>query len=144
MTIFRQVFDTNLFGVIRVTQAFIDLLKASSQPRIVNVSSAMGSLTLHSDPSWQYYDYKFAAYLPSKTALNMYTVALAHELRETPFKVNMVDPGYIATDFNHHRGTGKVADAGERLVKYATIGEEGPTGRFISEENDPVAGEIPW
>lgn len=142
--VFRQVFDTNLFGVIRVTKAFIDLLQAAPQPRIVNVSSSMGSLTLHNNPLWPFYDYKFAAYLPSKTALNMYTVALAHELREMPFKVNMVDPGYIATDFNHHRGTGSVADAGKRLVKYATIGADGPTGRFISEENNPETGEIPW
>jgi NAD(P)-dependent dehydrogenase (short-subunit alcohol dehydrogenase family) len=144
IAVFEEVFNTNLFGVVRVTRAFIDLLRAATQPRIVNVSSSMASLTLNSDPAWQFYNHKGAVYLPSKTALNMYTVNLAYELRDTPFKVNAIDPGFIATDFNNHRGTGTVEEAGARLVKYATIGNEGPTGRFFSEENNPETGEIPW
>lgn len=144
IAVFKEVFETNLFGVVRVTSAFIDLLRASLQPRIVNVSSGMASLTLNSDPSWPFYHHKGAAYLPSKTALNMYTVNLAYELRDTPFKVNAVDPGFIATDFNNHRGTGSVEEAGARLVKYAVMGDDGPTGTFISEEHNPATGEIPW
>jgi NAD(P)-dependent dehydrogenase (short-subunit alcohol dehydrogenase family) len=142
--IFKKVFDTNLFGVVRVTQAFMDLLQKSPEPRIVNVSSSMASLTLNSDPNWQYYHHKGAVYLPSKTALNMYTLNLAYELRDTPFKVNMVDPGFIATDFNNHRGTGTVDEAGARIVKYVLIDADGPTGKYFSEEYNPETGEIPW
>ncbi|GAB3964464.1 SDR family NAD(P)-dependent oxidoreductase [Spirosoma terrae] len=141
---FKLVFETNLFGVVRVTQAFIDLLKNSTEPRIVNVSSSMASLTLNSDPTWPYYNHKGAVYLPSKTALNMYTLNLAYELRNTSFKVNAVDPGFIATDFNNHRGTGTVEEAGQRIVKYAVVGADGPTGRYFSEEYNPETGEIPW
>jgi NAD(P)-dependent dehydrogenase (short-subunit alcohol dehydrogenase family) len=144
IAVFKQVFDTNVFGVVRVTQVFIDLLQKSPQPRIVNVSSTMASLTLHSDPTWKFYDNKGAVYHPSKVALNMYTIVLAYELRDTPFKVNAVDPGFIATDFNQHRGTGTVEEAGKRLVKYAMIGADGPTGKFFSEDHNPETGEIPW
>src|SRR5690606_27092261 len=141
---FKTVFDTNLYGVVRVTQTFIDLLKKSSQPRIVNVSSSQGSLTLASDPTNMYYHHKGAVYQSSKSALNMYTIALAYELRDTLFKVNMVDPGFVATDFNNHRGFGTVEEAGTRIAKYALIGEDGPTGKYFSEEINPETGEIPW
>jgi NAD(P)-dependent dehydrogenase (short-subunit alcohol dehydrogenase family) len=141
---FRQVFDTNYFGVIMVTQAFIDLLQQAPQPRIVMVSSSQASLTLNNDPSYQYFSHKGAVYHPSKSALNMYTIDLAYELRDTPIKVNTVDPGFIATDFNGHRGTGTVQEAGARLVKYAVLGEDGPSGKFFSEEYNPETGEIPW
>ncbi len=141
---FKAAYDANVYGVVRVTQAFIDLLKKSSEPRIVNVSSSQGSITLHSDPSYKYYDYKGAVYLSSKAALNMYTVVLAYELKDTRFKVNAVCPGYTKTDFNGHRGTGTVEDAGKRIVKYALIDKDGPTGKFFSEENNPDTGEIPW
>jgi NAD(P)-dependent dehydrogenase (short-subunit alcohol dehydrogenase family) len=74
----------------------------------------------------------------------MYTIILAYELRETKAKVNAVDPGFTATDFNNHTGTGTVEAAAARLIKYALIGEEGPTGKFFSEEINPATGEIPW
>jgi len=141
---FKAAYDANVFGVVRITQAFIDLLKNSSAPRIVNVSSSQGSITLHSDPSYKYYDYKGVVYLTSKSALNMYTVVLAYELKDTNFKVNEVCPGYTKTDFNGHRGTGTLEDAGKRIVKYALIDKSGPTGKFFSEENNPETGEIPW
>lgn len=141
---FKAAYDANVFGVVRITQAFIDLLKNSSAPRIVNVSSSQGSITLHSDPSYKYYDYKGVVYLTSKSALNMYTVVLAYELKDTNFKVNAVCPGYTKTDFNGHRGTGTLEDAGKRIVKYALIDKSGPTGKFFSEENNPETGEIPW
>jgi len=141
---FKAAYDANVYGVVRVTQAFIDLLKKSSEPRIVNVSSSQGSITLHSDPTYKYYDYKGVVYLSSKSALNMYTVVLAYELKNTNFKINAVCPGYTKTDFNGHRGPGTVKDAGERIVKYALIDNDGPTGNFFSEENNPETGEIPW
>jgi NAD(P)-dependent dehydrogenase (short-subunit alcohol dehydrogenase family) len=144
LSAFQRVFEINYFGVIRVTQAFIDLLKQSPEPRIVNVSSSTGSLTLQSDPTWKYYVHKGAVYSPSKSALNMYTIAVAYELRDTPFKVNAVDPGFVATDFNNHRGTGTVEEAGARIAKYAMLDTDGPTGKFISEEFNPETGEIPW
>ncbi|MCC9139001.1 SDR family oxidoreductase [Pontibacter silvestris] len=141
---YQKVMDTNLYGVVRVTQAFIGLLRMSKQPRIVNVSSSGCSLTLHSDPSWKYYSHKAALYPASKAALNMYTINLAYELRDTPFKVNAVCPGFVATDFNGHRGTGTVQEGGMRITKYVMIGEDGPTGKFISEEYNPETGETPW
>ncbi|QRR00263.1 SDR family oxidoreductase [Dyadobacter sandarakinus] len=142
--VFRDVFETNFFGLIETTQAFMDLLHQSSEPRIVNVTSGLGSLTLHSDPSWKYYPVKPVAYASSKAALNGYTIMLAYELRDTNFKVNAVDPGYTATDFNHHSGPGTVPDAAARLVKAATLDENGPTGQFFSNDNAPETGISPW
>jgi NAD(P)-dependent dehydrogenase (short-subunit alcohol dehydrogenase family) len=144
LAVFKQVFDTNLFGVISVTQAFMDLLQKSAQPRIVNVTSGLASLTLHNDPTWKYYNVKAAIYNTSKAALNMYTITLAYELRDTAFKVNAVDPGFTATDFNQHSGPGTVEDAAARLVKYATIDADGPTGKFLSDDNSPATGESQW
>jgi len=144
ISVFKQVFETNFFGVIEVTQAFIDLLRQSPEPRIVNVTSGLGSLTLQNDPSWKYYNVKAACYVPSKAALNAYTIVLAHNLRDTSFKVNAVDPGYTATDFNHHTGPGTVPDAAARLVKAAMLGPDGPTGQFFSDDNVPETGISPW
>ena len=141
---FKATYEANVFGVVRVTQAFIDLLQESAEPRIVNISSSQGSVTLHSDPSYKYYDYKGVVYLSSKAALNMYTVVLTYELKDTNFKVNAICPGYTKTDFNGHRGTGALEDAGKRILKYALIDNDGPTGKFFSEENNPTTGEIPW
>ena len=144
INVVREVFDTNFFGVIQLTEAFIDLLRKSDEPRIVNVTSGLGSLTLHSDPTWKYYNVKGAAYGPSKTALNAYTVVLAHELKDTNFKVNAVDPGYTQTDFNHHSGPGTVEDAAAIIVKYATIGADGPTGKYFSNDIEDEGQESPW
>lgn len=142
--VFKEVYEINVYGVIRVTQAFLDLLKKSDEPRIVMVSSSQGSITLHSDPTYKYYNYKGAVYLSSKSALNMYTVNLAYEFRDTNFKINAVSPGFTKTDFNNNRGTGTVEDAGKRIVKYALIGNDGVTGKFFCEETNPETGEIPW
>lgn len=141
---FKQVFETNFFGVIEVTQAFIDLLKQSPEPRIVNVTSGLGSLTLHNDPNWIHYQVKPVSYVASKAALNAYTIVLAYNLKDTPFKVNAVDPGYTATDFNNHSGPGTVPDAAARVVKAAVLGQDGPTGQFFSDDNVPETGISPW
>jgi NAD(P)-dependent dehydrogenase (short-subunit alcohol dehydrogenase family) len=141
---FMAAFTTNVIGVASVTQAFIDLLRKSAQPRIVNVSSNVGSLSLQSDPDWPPYAYaKYAVYASSKAAMNMYTVQVAYELWDTAFKVNAVCPGYTRTDFTNQNG-GEVAEAGKRIIKYALIDQNGPTGKFFSEETNPETGEIPW
>ncbi|RYY95032.1 MAG: SDR family oxidoreductase [Chitinophagaceae bacterium] len=142
--VIREVYETNFFGVIEMTQAFIDLLRKAPEPRIVNVTSGLGSLTLHSDPSWKYYTVKPTAYWTSKAALNAYTITLAYELRDTPFKVSAVDPGYTATDFNNHSGPGSVQEAAARVVKAATLGADGPTGQFYSDDNISDTGISPW
>ncbi len=144
VAIFREVFDTNYFGVIEVTQAFIDLLKLSPEPRIVNVTSGLGSLASQNNPSWKHYHVKPAAYVASKAALNAYTIVLAYELRNTSFKINSVDPGYTATDFNNHSGPGTVPDAAARIAKAATFSAEDPTGSFFSDDNAPETGISPW
>ncbi|MBU2913837.1 SDR family NAD(P)-dependent oxidoreductase [Reichenbachiella agariperforans] len=141
---YRSAFDTNVIGTARVTNAFVDLLRKSDEPRIVNLSTSVGSLTLQSDPNWPAYDYaKYAVYAASKAALNMYTIHLAYELRDTNFKVNAVCPGLTATDFTFGNG-GDVETAAKRIVKYAIIGEDGPTGKFFSEETNPETGEVAW
>jgi len=141
---FFEAFDTNVFGVARVTQAFIDLLKKSAEPRIVNVSTSVGSLALQSDSNWLGFNFaKYAVYGSSKAALNMYTIHLAYELRETRFKVNAICPGYTKTDFTGYNG-GEVEVAAQRIVKYALLDKDGVTGKFISEETNPETGEIAW
>jgi NAD(P)-dependent dehydrogenase (short-subunit alcohol dehydrogenase family) len=135
----RNVFETNFFGVIQTTQAFLSLLRKSDAPRIVNVSSDLGSLGSHSDPGYEHYDTKLTAYCSSKTALNAYTVMLAYELRDTNFKVNSINPGYTKTDFNFHQGHKSIPEGAAPIVQYATIGSEGPTGSFLSDY-----GITPW
>ena len=141
---FKTVFDTNLYGVIRVTQAFIDLLKQSSAPRIVNVSTAMASLSQAADITNPHYPKRYVVYQSSKAALNMYTINLAYELQDTAFKVNAVCPGYTKTDFTNHQGTSTVEEAGQRIAKYALLDQDGPTGKFFSEEYFPAPATCPW
>jgi len=136
--VMRFVFEVNFFGVITTTQEFIELMKNAVQPRIINVTSELGSLTNHNDPNWKFYTFKHAAYGPSKTALNAYTVALAYELRNTNFTVNCVSPGYTATDFNNYRGEQPVEEGAAIIVKYTTL-EQNVTGKFFGAE-----GEVEW
>jgi NAD(P)-dependent dehydrogenase (short-subunit alcohol dehydrogenase family) len=141
---FKEVYETNVFGVVRVTQAFIDLLKLAPEPRIVNVTTAMASLTLAADTTGPTYHSKLAVYQSSKSALNMYTLNLAYDLRDTAFKVNMVCPGYTQTDFTGHQGTSTPEEAGQRIARYALIDTNGPTGKYISEEYFPEPASCPW
>lgn len=141
---FAAAFTTNVIGTANVTKVFIDLLKKSEAPRIVNLSTSVGSITLQNNPDWfAYENAKYAVYATSKAALNMYTVQLAYELRNSSFKVNAVCPGLTATDFTYGNG-GDVHTAAERVAKYAMLGEDGPTGQFFSEETNPETGVIPW
>lgn len=141
---YLDALKTNVIGVANVTQAFIDLLRNAPEPRIVNVSTSVGSLSLQSDPKWPAYNYaKYGVYAISKAALNMYTVQLAYELRNTNFKVNAVCPGLTKTDFTFFNG-GEVSIAANRIIKYALTDKNGPTGKFFSEETNPATGEITW
>lgn len=140
----QNVFDTNFFGVISVTQVFLELLKKSESPRISNITSGLGSLTLHSDPNWKYYNFKSASYGTSKAALNAYTIVLAYELKDLPFKVNVIDPGYTATDFNHHSGPGTIESAANFIIKHTLTDENGPTGQFFSNDIEDETGVSPW
>lgn len=140
----QEVFDTNFFGVISVTQAFLELLKKSESPRISNITSGLGSLTLHSDPNWKYYNIKSAGYGTSKSALNAYTIALAYDLRDLPFKVNAIDPGYTATDFNHHNGPGTIDSAVNFIISHTLTDDDAPTGQFFSNDIDDETGVSPW
>ena len=110
----------------------------------MNVSSSLGSLTLQTDPSWKYYGVMPASYVPSKAALNAYTLMLAYHLRDTPFKINAVDPGFPATDLNQHTGTETVSVAAARVVKAVLLGPDGPSGQFFSEDSGPETGVISW
>ncbi|TSD67388.1 SDR family oxidoreductase [Inquilinus sp. KBS0705] len=138
VSIFKDVFEVNLYGVVRTVHAFLPLLSKATNPRIVNVTSDLGSLTLHSDPAWRHYDVKTAAYGPSKSALNAYTIALAYELKGK-MKVNMVNPGYTATDFNNNMGYKTIEEGAAPIIENAMIGPDGPTGKYFSDY-----GETPW
>lgn len=141
---YLDAFKTNVIGAVNVTQAFMDLLRNAAAPRIVNVSTSVGSLSLQSDPGWPAYSYaKYGVYAVSKAALNMYTIQLAYELRDTNFKVNAVCPGLTKTDFTFFNG-GEVEVAANRILTYALIDKDGPTGGFFSEETNPATGVIPW
>ena len=135
----RQTFDTNFFGIIAVTQAFLPLLRKSEAGRIVNVSSGLGSLTQNSDPNWEFYQVKPLAYNSSKTALNAFTVILAHELKEANIKVNSADPGFTATDLNGNRGTKTVAEGASIITDLATLSDDGATGGYFDDH-----GKIDW
>lgn len=135
----RKTFDTNFFGVIAVTQAFLPLLRKSAAGRIVNVSSGLGSLTQHGDPSWEFYEVKPLAYNSSKTALNAFTVTLAHELKGTKIKVNSADPGFTATDLNGNSGYKTVEQGASVIIELATLPDDGATGGYFDDK-----GAVPW
>ncbi|MGO9960447.1 MAG: SDR family NAD(P)-dependent oxidoreductase [Solirubrobacteraceae bacterium] len=134
----RAIFDVNVFGVIAVTQAMLPLLRRATAPRIVNVASSGGSLTLNSDPGNPHRT-MFGSYSASKTALNALTVAFAADLEADGVKVNSACPGFTATDLNFFRGVRTVEQAAREPVRLALIGADGPTGTFSNDD-----GPIPW
>jgi NAD(P)-dependent dehydrogenase (short-subunit alcohol dehydrogenase family) len=135
----RAVFETNVFGVISVTQAMLPLLRESPAGRIVNVTSRIGSLTAITDPAFPLPGVGGVAYGPSKTALNAVTIAFAQELAGTRIKVNLACPGHTATDLNGQSGPRTTAQAAREPVRLALLGAEGPTGTFSND-----AGLLPW
>lgn len=132
----RYVFETNVFGVIAVTSAFLPLLRRSDSPRIVNVSSSAGSLAAISD--FGNTDPIALGYVPSKTALTSVTMMYARDLAAEHVLVNAVCPGFVATDLNGHRGLSTPAEGARSAVAMATIPADGPTGTF-TDVNGPVA-----
>jgi NAD(P)-dependent dehydrogenase (short-subunit alcohol dehydrogenase family) len=133
----RYVFETNVFGVISVTTAFLPLLRLSASPRIVNVSSSAGSLAAISD--FGNTDPIALGYVPSKTALTAVTMMYARDLASEHILVNAVCPGFVATDLNGHRGTLTPAEGARSAVTMATIPSDGPTGTFTD-----VDGPVAW
>jgi NAD(P)-dependent dehydrogenase (short-subunit alcohol dehydrogenase family) len=140
----RTVFETNLFGVIAVTEAMLPLLRRSGRARIVNISSGTGSLGLMSDPGHYFATRPGAAGYPvSKAALNMLTVQYANAFGRDPalsrIRINSATPGYVATDMTGHRGTRTVEEGARVIVHLATLPADGPTGGFFND-----MGAVPW
>ena len=135
----KTIYETNVFGVIRVTQAFLPLLKASASARIVMVSSGLGSIGRGLDPASELSARNLLGYSSSKTALNAVTVAFAKELAPLGIKVNAADPGYTATDLNGHMGHRTVEQAAGIAVRLAMLDDDGPTAGFFNDE-----GPQPW
>jgi NAD(P)-dependent dehydrogenase (short-subunit alcohol dehydrogenase family) len=135
----RKTFDTNVFGLIAVTNAFLPLLKKSQAGRIVNVSSLLGSNKLHQTPDSGIYDYKVPAYNISKSTVNAWTVHLAHELKDTAIKVNAIHPGHVQTDMGGANAPMAIADGAKTSVQYATLPADGPTGGYFHFDQ-----RLPW
>jgi NAD(P)-dependent dehydrogenase (short-subunit alcohol dehydrogenase family) len=134
---FLACFGVNLLGPVRVTRACLGLLGAAPVPRVVMVSSGMGSLTVTTDPDRLESTVNGLVYPSSKAALNMITTQYAKAL--PGWKINAVDPGYTATDLNAHHGTQTVTEGARAIVAMATVGPDGPTGGFFDR-----AGRVPW
>jgi len=137
--VLKETFQTNLFAVIALTQKLLPLLRKAPAGRIVNLSSILGSLTLHSMPNSPIDPAKGFAYNASKTALNAYTVHLAHELKDTPIKVNSAHPGWVKTELGGANAPMEVADSGKTSVRLATLDASGPSGGFFHESET-----LPW
>lgn len=138
-SVVQRVMETNFFGTLSVTQAMLPLLREAPAPRIVNVSSGLGSLTMNGDPTWSFAGAKYLGYNTSKAALNMLTIQLAYEFRDTPMKVNSANPGYTATDMNGNQGNQTLEEGAAEPVRLALLPSDGPTGGFFE-----TTGPHPW
>ena len=139
LEVWRKTFDTNVFGLIETTKAFLPLLRKSEAGRIVNLSSILGSITLHATPGSPIYDNKVAAYNVSKSAVNAFTVQLAYELQDTKIKVNAAHPGWVKTDMGGEGAQMEITDGARTSVELATVGADGPNGSY---EHD--GEKLPW
>ena len=135
----RAVWETNVFGVVAVTQAMLPLLRNAPAGRIVNVSSGAGSLTRNADPNAPFRAIFGPIYPASKTALNAITLATAIELEGTAIKVNAAAPGFTKTNLNNFAGTQSVEEGAREAVRLALLGPDGPTGTFSQAD-----GPLPW
>ncbi|WP_330460330.1 SDR family NAD(P)-dependent oxidoreductase [Streptomyces sp. NBC_00820] len=133
----RSVFETNVFGMVRVLHAFLPLLRRSANPVVVNVSSGLGHAPALADPAAPEHFYPGLAYPSSKAAVNMLTVQYAKAFGD--IRINAADPGFTATDLNHNQGTQTVEEGAEVIVRLARIDADGPTGTFQN-----AAGVLPW
>jgi NAD(P)-dependent dehydrogenase (short-subunit alcohol dehydrogenase family) len=136
----RAVWETNVFGVLAVYQAMLPLLHESPDARIVNVSSAVGSLTDNANPAHPYHAMFGPVYPASKAALNAITLAMMVELESTGIRVNLVSPAHTKTNLNGYAGKESVEDGSREVVRVALLGPEGPTGTFTRWKDIP----IPW
>ena len=134
----KAAMQTNYVGTVAVTQAMLPLLQHAGKTQIINVSSELGSVSLHNDPNWKYAPVKFLAYCASKAALNMFTVQLAYEFRDGSIAVNSINPGYTATDLNGNSGSQTVEEGAAEIVRAALL-DSPVTGKFLE-----TGGEIPW
>jgi NAD(P)-dependent dehydrogenase (short-subunit alcohol dehydrogenase family) len=134
----RAAVETNVIGVIRVTNAMLPLLRRSASPRIVNMSSTVGSLTRQTDPDTETGPLS-VAYSPSKSMLNAVTIQYAKELGDTNILINAACPGYTATDLNDFRGVRTPEQGAAIAIRLSTLPDEGPTGGFFED-----AGVVPW
>lgn len=139
LELWRATFETNLFGLVATTQALLPLLRKSAAGRIVNLSSILGSITLHATPGSPIYDAKTPAYDASKSAVNSYTVHLAWELKETPIKVNAAHPGWVKTEMGGEDATMEIEEGAKTSVALATLGPDGPSGGFLH-----MGETLPW
>jgi NAD(P)-dependent dehydrogenase (short-subunit alcohol dehydrogenase family) len=137
--VLRKTFDTNFFAVVGLTQALLPLLRKSEAGRIVNLSSILGSLTLHATKGSYVYDAKTFAYDTSKAALNSFTIHLAHELQGTKIKVNSAHPGWVKTDMGGEGAMLEIEDGAKTSVELATLGDDGPTGGHFH-----MGKPLPW
>ena len=135
----RSVLEVNFFGVLAVTQAMLPLVRKAPSGRIVMLSSGLGSLTLNGDPNWAFAGIKPLGYCGSKAILNMLTVQLAWELKDTAIKVNAVNPGYTATDLNNNSGTQSLEEGAAETVRQALVPDDAPTGGFFE-----TGAVTPW
>ncbi|MEU9824066.1 SDR family oxidoreductase [Micromonospora chersina] len=142
----REVYETNVFGVVAVTNALLPLLRRAPAARIVNVSSEVGSIAVMTDPEGALFALTSIPYPSSKTALNMITAMYAKELRDTPIKVNAANPGYCATDLNHHSGFRTPEEGAEVSVHLATLPADAPSGLLWGYQMDAGGGYgvLPW
>ncbi|MBM7566060.1 SDR family oxidoreductase [Paenibacillus sacheonensis] len=137
--ILRETFDANFFTLVELTQLLLPLIRRAPAGRIVNLSSVLGSLSLHADPSAQIYGVKVFAYDASKAAVNMFTIHLAHELRDTPIKVNSAHPGWVRTEIGGKFADLDVSESSKTSVMLATLPDDGPSGQFFYLDN-----QLPW
>jgi len=136
----RQTFDTNVFGLIATTDAFLPLLRKSGAGRIVNLSSILGSIEFHAKPGSPVYESKDTpAYNVSKAAVNAYTVQLAYELKDTKVKVNAAHPGWVKTDMGGKGAMMEIEDGAKTSVALATVGADGPNGAYVH-----MGEPLPW
>ncbi|ORY82514.1 putative short chain oxidoreductase [Protomyces lactucae-debilis] len=132
-----ECYETNVFGVVRMTKAFLPLLKKSDAPSVINISSGLGSFVMVQDTSAIESSFTNLPYNSSKSALNMITLQYARALPDVRF--NIIDPGYTATDMNGHNGHQTVEEGTDAVVKMATTGKGGPTGTYTNR-----TGTVPW
>jgi len=135
----RTIFDTNFFAVVALTNALLPLLRKSAAGRVVNLSSILGSLTLHATAGSPIYNAKMFAYDASKTALNAYTIHLAHALKETKIKVNSAHPGWVKTELGGEGAPMEIVDGAKTSVRLATLPDDGPTGGYFH-----LGDTLPW